>query len=87
MDWLVVRFGGERDGVKGQRGARLVRPSSESSPLPLRLKTAGEHTVLSLPGPSGLQPGLYMAESLVAPPQRSHSAPSFTVLWRPSELP
>lgn len=46
MDRLVVRFGGERDGVKGQRGAWLARPSSESSPLPLRLETAGEDTEL-----------------------------------------
>lgn len=46
MEWLVVRFRGERDGVKGQRG--FVRLSSESSPLPLTIKVKGEHTTLAL---------------------------------------
>lgn len=47
MDWLVVRFGGERDGVKGQRGAWFVRPSSESSPLPLKFKVRRAHNVIT----------------------------------------
>lgn len=47
FDWLVVRFGGDKDGVKGHRGTRLVRPSRESSSLPLELKTGGQHTQTS----------------------------------------
>lgn len=35
----MVRFGGDKDGVRGQRGRRFVRPSSESSPLPLEVNT------------------------------------------------
>lgn len=39
LDWLVVRFGGDKDGVRGQRGRQFVRPSRESSPLPLEVNT------------------------------------------------
>lgn len=39
LDWLVVRFGGDKDGVRGQRGRQFVRPSRESSPLPLEVGT------------------------------------------------
>lgn len=39
LDWLVVRLGGDRDGVKGQRGRRSAMLSRESSPLPLQART------------------------------------------------
>lgn len=38
FDWLVVRFCGDKDGVKGHRGTCSERLSKESSPLPLELK-------------------------------------------------
>lgn len=45
LDWLVVRLGGDKDGVRGHRGMRFVRPSRESSPLPLEFKTGGQQHV------------------------------------------
>lgn len=38
LDWLVVRFRGDSDGVRGQQGTRFESPSMESSPLPLHLE-------------------------------------------------
>lgn len=42
LDWLVVRLGGDRDGVRGQRGRRSPMLSRESSPLPLEAETGRE---------------------------------------------
>ena len=45
MDWLVVRFRGDKDGVKGHRGTWFGRPSRESSPLPLESKTGRQQKI------------------------------------------
>lgn len=42
LDWLVVRLGGDKDGVRGQRARQFVRQSRESSPLPLEVNTGEE---------------------------------------------
>lgn len=38
LDWLVVRFRGDNEGVSGQRGTCSEMPSRESCSLPLELK-------------------------------------------------
>lgn len=75
MDWLVVRFGGERDGVKGQHGAWFARPSNEYSPLPLKFKVTGEHTTLSRS---------WLTLCLC---HKDHVAISFSSLRGPSDMP
>lgn len=98
LEWLVVRFRGERDGVKGQRG--FVRLSSESSPLPLTMKVRGEHATLALQryhckastARLALQDQHFNVSHLVQhlvqrPPSWLISGWCSKHIWRPSDLP